>query len=339
LRHPIGQLTQLFGRRVMILVYHRVTQLHSDPWSLAVTMQHFAEQLEVLRRHVQPIRLEQLVNALHGGDLPRRAAVVTFDDGYADNLHQGKPLLDRYDVPATVFVATGAIGGEREFWWDELDRLLLQPGSAPRELCVTIAGRRYSWDLGEVASYGEDTARHHRSWRAWEAAPSPRHAVYQSLCQHLRTLTTDQQREVLAQLLAWATVEPAVRPSHRALTANEVVRLTRGGLVEIGAHTVTHPTLPALPVELQRQEIEQSKAFLESLLERPVTSFAYPFGSRHDYTADTMSTVRAAGFSSACSTSGSVVRPSSDLYQLPRIYAQDCDGEQFEKLLSRWLFA
>jgi peptidoglycan/xylan/chitin deacetylase (PgdA/CDA1 family) len=336
-RHAVRRLTGFFERRVIILVYHRITELHSDPWSLAVTMGHFAEHLEVLRRHVHPIRLRQLANALRHDDLPRRSAVVTFDDGYADNLHHGKPLLERYDIPATVFVTTGSLGTTQEFWWDELDRLFLQPGSLPRELCVTVKERTYSSDLGEVASYSEDTARRHSSWKAWEAAPSPRHAVYQSLCKQLRTLPTDERRQVLERLLAWAGLEPEGRPTHRTLTPDEVLTLERGDLVEIGAHTVTHPALAVLPAASQRQEIEQSKTYLEKLLGRLVTSFAYPFGGRHDYTADTVGAVRAAGFASACSTCGGVVGPSTDLYQLPRIYVHDCDGEQFANLLSRWL--
>ena len=64
--------------------------------------------------------------------------MITFDDGYADVLHHAKPLLERHSVPATVFVATGAIGQRREFWWDELGGLFLQPGTLPEELELTV---------------------------------------------------------------------------------------------------------------------------------------------------------------------------------------------------------
>jgi peptidoglycan/xylan/chitin deacetylase (PgdA/CDA1 family) len=321
----------------MILVYHRIVDLAPDPWSLAVSTGHFAEHLEVLRRNVQPIKLGKLATAVRNGDLPRRSAVVTFDDGYADNLYHGKPLLERYDVPATAFVTTGAIGAEQEFWWDELDRLFLQPGSLPRELCVAVNGRTYSSDLGETASYTEDTARRYRSWKVGEAPPSHRHVVYLSLWKQLRTLPADERRHVLEQLLVWAGLEPAGRSTHRTLTPNEVLTLAQGDLIEIGAHTVTHPALAVLAAAAQRKEIEQSKSHLENLLGQPVTSFAYPFGGRDDYTAETVGAVRAAGFASACSTRAGIVGPSTDLYQLPRVYVHDCDGEQFTHLLSRWL--
>ncbi|MBA2459324.1 MAG: polysaccharide deacetylase family protein [Gemmatimonadales bacterium] len=337
MRQTTRWLAQRFGRQAVILVYHRVAELRSDPWSLAVTTDHFAQHLEVLRRRVRPMGLGPLVNALRDGDLPRGAAAVTFDDGYADNLHRAKPLLERYEVPATVFVTTGAIGAGREFWWDELDRVFLQPGVLARELCVTIDGRTHAWNLGEAANYSEDSARGHRSWRAQEPAPTPRHEVYQSLCSRLRTLAADDQQQVLRQLQVWTGVEPACRPSHRTLSGDEVVTLAQGGLLDVGAHTVTHPALAHLPAASQRQEIEQSKADLEMLLGRPVTSFAYPFGGRSDYTGATVSMVRAAGFTSACSTSGGTVRPSTAPYRLPRLYVPDCDGEQFAHLLSRWL--
>src|SRR3954471_4527910 len=144
-----------FTRRVLILLSHRVIELSSDPYLLGVTPQRFAEHLEIVRKHGRPMRLRQLVQALRDGNLPSRAVVVTFDDGYADNLYKAKPLLERYDIPATVFVVTCAIGREREFWWDDLERLLLQPGTLPETLHLCIDGSAYRWELGEAAHYSE----------------------------------------------------------------------------------------------------------------------------------------------------------------------------------------
>src|SRR5215212_5224770 len=138
-------------QRTLILLYHRVAKLHSDLWSLAVTPEHFAEHLEVLRQYAHPIRLQHLPQALSDGNIPNRSVVVTFDDGYADNLHSAKPLLKRYDIPATFFLTTGYVGKEREFWWHELERLLLQPGTLPGRLRLKIDGNIYRWELGEAA--------------------------------------------------------------------------------------------------------------------------------------------------------------------------------------------
>src|SRR4028118_469591 len=111
-------------RRILILLYHRVVDSHSDPWALSVTPRHFDEHLEVLRQHTSPLRLSQLPEAISDNSLEDHSIVITFDDGYADNLHSAKPLLERHGIPATVFLTTGYIGGKRELRWDELDRLL-----------------------------------------------------------------------------------------------------------------------------------------------------------------------------------------------------------------------
>lgn len=96
-------------RQALILVYHRIAEVKVDPWELAVRPDHFAEQLQVIRRLGRPLSLRELVRSMRNGGIPRRAIVVTFDDGYADNLLQAKPLLDRADVPATVFLTAGAL--------------------------------------------------------------------------------------------------------------------------------------------------------------------------------------------------------------------------------------
>ena len=322
--------------KVLILLYHQITEALSDPWGLAVAPRHFAQHLEVLRRHAQVIRLQQLSQALLDGSLPEKSVVVTFDDGYADNLHNAKPLLERYGVPATVFLTTGYTGGERESWWDELDRLLLQPGTLPEKLCLSISGDTYQWELGEAAYYSEDASLRYRKWRAWKGVPTARHHLYRSLWELLNPLTEGEQRKVLDELLTWAGAEPTVRPTHRFLTLEEVVALAQGDLIEIGAHTVTHPALSELPAASQREEINKSKARLEAILERPITSFAYPYGKQCHYSAETVGIVREAGFSCACSSFVGVVEQTTDPFQLPRSRVPDCNGERFAKRLSRW---
>ena len=321
----------------LILLYHRVADVQPDPWSLCVTPRHFAEQLEILRQYGRPMQLWQLAQALADGNLPRRSVVVTFDDGYADNLSYAKPILERYEIPATVFLITGHIGHAREFWWDELERLLLQPGTLPEELALRINGRTYQWQLGEAAQYCEEEARHHQHWIAWgEDDPTLRHSLYRALWKLLQPLPQGARRTVLDELLAWGGIEPMSRPTHRSLSLVETCALAHGSLIEVGAHTVTHSLLSTLPRATQRDEVERSKSCLEEILGHPIASFSYPYGQRCDYTQETVAVVRQAGFACACSNFAGLVGRGSDRFQLPRVNVQDCDGEAFARQLSSW---
>jgi peptidoglycan/xylan/chitin deacetylase (PgdA/CDA1 family) len=116
---------------VVVLLYHRVAELPRDAFRLAVTPGRFAEQLEQINSRFQVLRLTELAEALEAGELPRRAVVITFDDGYRDNLDNARPLLERYEMPATVFVASGHLGSSRDFWWDELELLCASAPGLP----------------------------------------------------------------------------------------------------------------------------------------------------------------------------------------------------------------
>jgi len=322
----------------LILLYHRVADLKPDPQLLAVSPEHFAEHLEILRRYSRPMSLQRLIVALRNGCLPRRAVVVTFDDGYADNLYLAKPLLERYDIPATAFVTTGYIGSKREFWWDELECLLLEPGRLPEVLRVNINGNVSQWVLGEASDYSEECYHRHCCWNVEQGNdPCPRQRLYRSLCPLLLPLSDGERRSVLDELQVWAGTEFVSRPTHRTLSAEEVVHLAEGNLVEIGAHAVTHPVLSGMPADLQRTEIRQSKAWLEEILGRGVSSFAYPFGRRSDYTKETVGMVREAGFMSACSNFPGFVQNGVNPYELPRYLVRNWPGEQFTDRLRRWL--
>jgi peptidoglycan/xylan/chitin deacetylase (PgdA/CDA1 family) len=322
--------------RPIILLYHRVTQLGTDPQQLAVTPAHFAEHLEVLGKHARIMRLSELVAALARKKLPRRGVVLTFDDGYADNLHEAKPLLVKHEMPATVFVTTGLIGRDQEFFWDELDRLLLQPGKVPATFEIKIADRYYRWELSHAQDYSRQDAVQHRKWHVGEGAPTMRHTVYRTLCDFIRPMPPEQQQNVLWAVRQWAGAEARGRASHKTLRRDGLLKLAEGGLVEIGAHTAHHPMLAALPVAEQVAEIVQSKSALEAVLGHPVRSFAYPYGSAADYTLETVTAVREAGFECACANFEGAVNPGTDPYQLPRHIVRDWDGETFAQRLREW---
>lgn len=336
--HPGERVRRWVRRRLspvgLILQYHRVIAAPTDPHILCVTPDHFEAHLQVVRQCGQPVSLRQLVQSLRSGRLIERAIVVTFDDGYADNLHYARPLLARYAVPATVFVSTAYIDHPREFWWDELERLVLTPGTLPETVALQIDGARHAWRLGERACYSEAEWRQRQDWDlARPDDPTERHALFRGLYGVLHPLDNQQREAALDQLAALAQQPQRRRATHRMLTAREVVELAADGLVEIGAHTHTHPALAALPEEAQRAEISDSKTILEELLGAPVTSFAYPHGAA---SRATRQAVRDAGYRCACSNVRDNVWRGSDLFQLPRIRVKDWDGETFARWLDGW---
>lgn len=313
----------------MILAYHRVAETPTDPQLLCVSPRHFAEQLQVLRRQYRPMPLFDLAAAVREGSVPERAVVVTFDDGYADNLHNAAPLLAAHGVPATVFVVPGE--SEGEFWWDELDRLLLQPGTLPQTLQLKVNDEAREWDLGGAAEYSPAGFERHRAWSVLQAdAPTPRQTIYRTLHQALRSLSTPSRQTVLDSLRGWSGAGKASRPTHRRLGSAELVRLAEAG-IEVGAHTLTHPVLSALSTQEQQLEVSHGKQRLGDILGRPVRSFAYPYGTRMDYTAETVEIVRQAGFTCACANYAGAVRLGADVFQLPRILVRDWDGDEFAR--------
>jgi len=295
--------------RCLVLLYHRIARIDPDPWGLCVTPEHFAEHLDVLRAW-RRIRLDEIGPSRRstcGGGL---SVAITFDDGYADNLHEAAPFLMRSDTPATFFLATGYIGGEREFWWDELERIVFQP-AANRGPCQVSCG----------------------SLKLLYDPDAPRSAEYFALYDMLQPLDHDRRRCILDQLLEWNSLDARGRESHRSLTADELLRLSSEGLFEIGAHTVSHPLLAAQSLKAQYEELAASKAFLENAIGTPVTSFSYPYGGSSHYTVDSVRAVAANQFKRACSTSAHPVNGKDSPYELPRFNVTDMGGEQFESFL------
>ena len=123
---------------VVILMYHRIIDIPSSPYHGIVSPEHFEQHMEYISRTFHPIRLIDVQESIRHNSLPNGGVVVTFDDGYADNYDHAYPILQNYQVPATIFVTSGHVDSPREYWWDELERILLLPDHLPENVPISV---------------------------------------------------------------------------------------------------------------------------------------------------------------------------------------------------------
>jgi peptidoglycan/xylan/chitin deacetylase (PgdA/CDA1 family) len=325
------------GGRGVVLLYHRIADEVSDPYGLCVSPAHFEQHLQHVREAGQPMSLTEMIRSLRCGAVPDRAICITFDDGYIDNLDHAAPLLQQYDVPATIFVTTGRGGRDREFWWDELERVFMQPGVLPERLDLDLDGQLRSWSLGTAVRYTADDQARCRGWHLNdEDSPTPRHTAFREVYHAIRPLPVAARTAAMDRLLAWAGLQSVdVRHTHAVMEARQVADLARDGLVQIGAHTINHPDLPSQDRATQRVEIDSSKHVLEEWIGAEVSGFAYPYGLYNDESVDA---VRASGFDFACAGDHQLVRRRADPLLLPRIDVPIGSGDAVARLLRRWFW-
>ncbi len=276
--------------RLSILIFHRVVQQRDPLLPDLPDAQWFDGCMRWVSAWCNVLPLNEAVRRLAAGTLPARSLSITFDDGYADNVTVAAPILRRYGLHATFFVATGFLEGGA-MWNDRVIEAIRR--SPIQEIDLSKIG------LGSVG-VANDTDRRAAIERVLEAIKHRRPA----------------DREAAVQ-----TIEEACA-SHfdgeLMMRSGQVVELAKLGM-DIGAHTVTHPILARLPVEQARWEIAESKSALESIIGRRVELFAYPNGlPGRDFAPEHVELVRTCGFKAAVTTAWGSAGKGDDIYQLPR---------------------
>jgi peptidoglycan/xylan/chitin deacetylase (PgdA/CDA1 family) len=282
----------------VILMYHSVAQddeakFIEPPNRIAPRL--FERQMAFLREHRRAVPLSRLVDAIADGtSLPAGTVCITFDDGYRDNLTTAAPILERYGLPATLFLATGHVERAETQWSDTLHWLFRC--ATQHRLSLPVLG---PGPLNLAAR--AEKARAHRLLHAHllEAEHEERAALL---------------REIERQLA------PAVMPPRLMLDWDEVRELRRRfPFFEIGGHTRSHIDLAAHPGATARAEIEGCGADLARELGGKARHFSYPYGR---WCAQTRAAVIAAGWRAAVATdAGGGSGPATDRYAMPRVEA------------------
>ena len=269
----LRQLDSLDGRVLRVLAYHRVADpfrdpMQGDPGVISTTPEAFADQVRLLAQHYVPIGLSDLEALIRGTrPLPRRAVLVTFDDGYRDFLIHAWPMLKEHSVPAVLFVPTAYPDRERLFWWDELWRMF----SRSSALSVSLPG------LGRVDL----------------GTPRVRWAAMASLRRQMRFLPPRALQQRMTELRVALGV--LVETTSAVLSWEELRTLSRQG-VTIASHGRSHASMPSLTEAEIAEEIDGAQEDMERELGCAARVFAYPFGH---YDSRVVSVLRSRGFLAA----------------------------------------
>jgi peptidoglycan/xylan/chitin deacetylase (PgdA/CDA1 family) len=286
-----------------VLMYHRFGPATSSRY---LSREVFEQHLVYLKRHFRVRRLVDVVRALREGRaLDPRTVVVTVDDGYRDFVDFAYPLLERYRVPATVFLATDFVDRRHWLWFDVVHYLLQKTSLSHMD--VHVDGCRIERDLSTVAQRD----------RAWSA--------FGELCMHMDPDRRDAAIVDLQKTLR-VLIPSAPTPEYEAMTWDAALQLD-STLVDFGSHTCGHPVLSRCTTAEVQRELCESKRLIEARLNRPVETFAYPHGEAADYDQRAVDAAEAAGYLCATVAHGGPLVGDVNLFQLKRMSAATDIGQ------------
>jgi len=270
----------LLGRseQLAVLAYHRVYDMVNedefpyDPELVSATPEDFAWQMQFVRRHFEAISFERLIESLERDvPLPRRALIITFDDGHRDNYEHAFPVLRRLGLPATIFLSTAYISGRNTFWFDRVSYLLYR---APRGM-LAMGDIAFAADLQDVRS---------------------RRVAAERLLQILKCVRNDERHEILRELERLLPLDTRDDASGSGALNWEQVREMSAAGIEFGSHAMTHPVLTTLEDDALDWELRESRRTIEHKTGKACDVIAYPVGGLGEFDERVTAAVRHRGY-------------------------------------------
>lgn len=307
-----------------ILMFHRVRPWRGGAFApnrlLEITPGFLGDCIDALRAaEFDILTLDAALERLRAGEpSSRRFAVLTFDDGYRDNLDYALPVLRAHAAPFTLYVAPGFADRTAPLWWLELEEAVRRL----TRIDLSLAGARFD---------------------APTATDREKSAAFTRLYWLLRALPERELRAAVRRLGEQAGLDSPGVTAEACMDWTELAAMAGEPLCVLGAHTVTHPRLALVPADEMLEEMRASRDIVETRLGVQVRHFAYPVGDAGSAGVREFDAARALGFASAVTTRPGVVFPEHAAHPtaLPRLSVNGNwqDRRALEILLSGAPFA
>jgi peptidoglycan/xylan/chitin deacetylase (PgdA/CDA1 family) len=256
---------KIFGsRNLRILCYHRVLDIHPEEFDfnfdlVDATSSDFERQMIFVSKHFHVMTFEHLAEYRKRREFPKNLLIITFDDGYKDNYEVAYPILKKYDLPATIFLATDFIGSDKPFWWDIIAFYITN--TEQRELKLNLDGRIEYYDLS-TSNNRLSLIKYIRKLMTQLIKHQQVHAAEEVMIQLRESLRVNMNAAVVKNhILSW-----------------DNVREMHNGGMNFGSHTARHMNMRNLSFEEIKDEIFSSSNKIEQELSIAPNAFAYPAG-------------------------------------------------------------
>lgn len=304
-----------------ILLYHRVTELDSDRFDLAVSQENFNAQIQYISEKKIPIGLMELVQRITAGKSIDNLVCVTFDDGYSDNYENALPILEYWNVPATVFITSSAIESKEEFWWDLLEKVFY-------ENACNLDSLRYK---GNGLSINCNFTK--RNWKSiFSKHFDLRTDAFNRLHTQLLGCSLETKKEVISRLIEERGMSLDQRVTHRTLSSKQFEKLSNSPLIEVGNHTANHPMLSMCSEEVIVDEVLSCNQLIKKITGCSPRIFSLPHGKQNKTVIET---VKNTGMEVICTSVQRPVREDDLPDFLPRRVVHNIAENEFSKWLEK----
>ncbi len=280
-------------KKILILLYHRICQPENF-FQPAVSPERFEEQIRFISQHFEVVSTSRMFEIMDKKQLPQKPlAVITFDDGYRDNLETAYPILKKYNVPATIFLATESLEGA-PMWTSRVEAMF--KNTAIKNLTVESLSKERTFELG---SYEDRMKICHEVKSEMKQVPdSHRQTILEELEERMGGC------KLSAEMLSW----------------DDVRQMMQDPLIEFGSHSVSHRMLANLSLPEILSELEQSKEKIRNETGKEPCFISYP-GNSYDVRVE--KAAEQVGYEAAFAVDQELADFSQNRFSIKRVHIED----------------